>query len=222
MNDNALHAKFDLVLFDMDGTLTEVRSPWEHLHRRLGLWEGKGDKHLVQWLDGRIDYEEFFRLDVEMWLGLERERLHAILDEIPLRQGALETLRGLHEAGVSIAILSTGFLHMARRISNAAGFPIEAWANEMRFDSQGRLERMDMLTSGDEASPLSKRALVSHIVSKFGGDRRRTAAVGDSSGDTGMFGAVEYSLAVHGAEEIGASTILPEPDLRCCLPILLG
>ena len=130
----------------------------------------------------------------------------------------METLRALHEGGVGLAILSTGFLRVARRIEEAAGFPLQAWANEMHFDDAGRLESVTMMTSGDEDSPLSKRALVPAIVERFGTVPERTLAVGDSSGDTGMFSEVGYSLAVHGAPEIGARERLPEPDLRCCLP----
>ncbi|MHC4598720.1 MAG: HAD-IB family phosphatase [Planctomycetota bacterium] len=217
MTSSKQRPSYDLVLFDMDGTLTEVRSPWEHIHRRLGLWEGLGDGHLAEWLEGRIDYEEFFRLDVALWLGMGRATLFGLLDAIPLGPGAVETLRGLHEGGVGLAILSTGFLRVARRIEEAAGFPLQAWANEMHFDEAGRLERVTMMTSGDEDSPLSKRALIPSILERFETVPERTLAVGDSSGDTSMFGEVGYSLAVHGAPDIGARERLPEPDLRCCL-----
>ena len=85
--------KVDLLFMDMDGTLTGVRSPWEYLHRRLGLWEGNGDRHLKAWLAGEIDYDEFFRRDVEMWIGMDRERMLGMLDEIPIRDGVPEALR---------------------------------------------------------------------------------------------------------------------------------
>ena len=161
---------------------------------------------------------EWIMTDVALWLGIERATLFGLLDGIPLRPGAVETLRALHEGGVGLAILSTGFLRVVRRSEEAAGFSLPAWANEMRFDDAGRLTSVTMMTSGEGDSPLSKRALVPAIVERFGTVSERTLAVGDSSGDTGMFGEAGYSLAVHGAPEIGARARLPEPDLRCCLP----
>ncbi|MHC5035910.1 MAG: HAD family hydrolase [Planctomycetota bacterium] len=209
--------KFDLILFDMDGTLTEVHSPWQFIHERLGLWENLGDRHLQAWLAGEIDYLEFFRRDVEMWLGKPKEVLLGILDEIPLKPGVSEALTALHAAGVHLTILSTGFDHVSRRIQEVCGFPIPTWANVMRFDDAGRLEAVDMNASGDEASPISKRVLAGEIMKRFGTTRERTLAVGDSQGDTGMFEAAGFSLAVHGSPDIGARGRLSRADLQSCL-----
>lgn len=213
--------RFDLVIFDMDGTLTEVRSPWQFIHERMGVWENAGANHLFSWLNGRIDYEEFFRLDVELWLGQPRSVLHGHLDTIPIKPGAPETLRALEEAGVRTAILSTGFSRVSERIQERCGFPVRTWANVMRFDCEDRLVSVEMNTSGDETSPLSKRALVPVIMEAFGVPRERTAAVGDTEGDLGMFAEVGLSLAVHEAPDLGADAVLPAPDIRSCLELLL-
>jgi len=213
--------KFDLVIFDMDGTLTEVRSPWQYIHERVGVWEGLADKHLSSWLKGRIDYEEFFRLDVELWFGQSRSVLHGHLDSIPIKPGVPETLRALEEAGTRTAILSTGFNHVSERIQERCGFSVRTWANAMRFDSEDRLISVEMNTSGDEASPLSKRALAPMIMETFGAQRERTAAVGDTDGDLGMFAEAGLSLAVHEAPDLNADVVLPVPDIRSCLELLL-
>jgi len=218
----AMNERIDLVLFDMDGTLTLERSPWEYLHRRLDLWASKGRFHLEDWLAGRIDYDEFFRLDVDLWRGMGKRVLLDILDGIGLAPGVLETLGALREAGVTPVILSTGFAHVGRRIEASAGFPLEIWANEFRFDESDRLLAAEMTVSGDPRSPRSKAALARAIMDRHGVSPGRTAAVGDSPGDTGMFGAAGFSLAVRGASGIGATRTLHEPDLRCCLPWLLG
>lgn len=213
--------RFDLVLFDMDGTLTEVRSPWEHIHRLLGLWDGVGDRHLEAWLAGRIDYDAFFRLDVELWLGRPREELLGILDAIPLKPGVPETLRALDAAGVHPVILSTGFAHVGRRIGEAAGVDLEIHANELVFDAAGRFVSAELVVSGDERSPLAKRAVAPAIMKRLGVRPERALAVGDSAGDTGMFETVGHSLAVCGAPEIGAAGRLASEDLRACLEHIL-
>jgi phosphoserine phosphatase len=211
----------DLVLFDMDGTLTEVRSPWEHIHRELGLWTGNADRHLKAFLEKRIDYPEFFRRDMDMWIGVRREAIEGILDGIPIRLGVPETLRSLREAGVGLAILSTGFARVARRIEAACGFPIETLANEMTFDASGALEGGEMLVSGDEDSTISKEAFARSLMASAGALRCRTAAVGDSPGDRGVFRQAGITVAVREAVGLEAGVRLPERDLRCLLRVLL-
>ena len=51
------------LLFDLDGTLTPVRSVWQHLHERLGLWDAHAVRHQEAFLRGRLTYEEFCRRD---------------------------------------------------------------------------------------------------------------------------------------------------------------
>jgi phosphoserine phosphatase len=48
-----------LIAFDMDGTITEVRSSWEYLHRRPGIWNRQAEKYQERFLAGEISYEEF-------------------------------------------------------------------------------------------------------------------------------------------------------------------
>ena len=47
------------VIFDLDGTLTNIPSPWRYVHERLGLWQDTACGYLDEWLSGKISYEEF-------------------------------------------------------------------------------------------------------------------------------------------------------------------
>ena len=46
----------DTIIFDLDGTLTLVPSPWRHVHERLGLWDEVASGFLDQWLAGDISH----------------------------------------------------------------------------------------------------------------------------------------------------------------------
>ena len=70
------------VIFDLDGTLTRVPSPWQYIHERLGVWESTACYHLEQWLSGKISYEEFCRRDTDLWNGRPVEEIYSYLDEI--------------------------------------------------------------------------------------------------------------------------------------------
>ena len=37
--------QFKLVIFDLDGTLTQERSIWEYIHKQLGKWYGFAEEY---------------------------------------------------------------------------------------------------------------------------------------------------------------------------------
>ncbi|MCX5802835.1 MAG: hypothetical protein NTU69_04770 [Proteobacteria bacterium] len=45
-----------IAFLDCDGTLTKVKSSWEYLHRRLGLWKNNADSYQKLFREGEIDY----------------------------------------------------------------------------------------------------------------------------------------------------------------------
>ena len=55
--------KYDLAVFDMDGTLTKVNSSWRYILEEFG-----GDNHetYLQWVNGEIDEAEFQRISQEV------------------------------------------------------------------------------------------------------------------------------------------------------------
>ena len=63
------------VLFDLDGTLTPVRSVWRHLHETLGEWESTARKHQDAFEAGAISYEEFCAMDAAHWKGMPESRV---------------------------------------------------------------------------------------------------------------------------------------------------
>jgi len=53
--------RFKLVIFDLDGTLTQERSIWEYIHKQLGKWYGFAEEYQNLFLAGKISYEEFWK-----------------------------------------------------------------------------------------------------------------------------------------------------------------
>jgi phosphoserine phosphatase len=48
--------RFKLVIFDLDGTLTQERSIWEYIHKQLGKWYGFAEEYQNLFLAGKISY----------------------------------------------------------------------------------------------------------------------------------------------------------------------
>ena len=175
---------------DVDGTLTEVGSPWRHAHQTLGLWRGAGEGILKRWLAGEISYDRFCALDAKLWndAGVGFERVTAILDAIPIRPRAPALLRRLVECGVKVVLISSGFKRVARRIAGLAAVDgrIEIIANELRRAGSGRI-RPVVNVSGDAGSSRSKGGHVRRALKRTGISPIEALAIGDGPSDRYMF-----------------------------------
>ncbi len=201
-----------LIFFDLDGTLTRTKSPWQYLHERLGMWDGLGVNHLNDWLAGRIDYEEFFDRDVEMWIGLEKSVVLGELDRIEFRQSAPPLLAEIRARGLRAAIISSGFSHLAERLSRETGFGFaEVHANEMLFGPKDRLSGVRLNVSGDPEHEKSKRRILLSCCERLAVDPDETIAVGDSESDGPMFEAAGFSIGLDSGGGIGADVHI-NPD----------
>ena len=85
--------KFDLVIFDMDGTLTRCKSSWAFVHEELG---GNNDEAYQAFINMEIDEAEFMRRDIGLWIearpGITDFDIARILTNMPLMDGIQETI----------------------------------------------------------------------------------------------------------------------------------
>lgn len=171
--------------------------------------QGKLDEWTWIKLDLRLIEAAFEAMDGSQ---ARNDRLDDILLAAPTMKGVEHLIQTAHNAGWHVAIVSGGVQATAHRI--AAKFPTETpwrrrWGGiEKRYAIEaghGRDSRLDVFTngwlprlSGDEDGPLrvlgryqvqmdGKGALVRMLQRRYGVDRTRTVAVGDSAGDIGMF-----------------------------------
>ncbi|MBP7165886.1 MAG: HAD-IB family phosphatase, partial [Firmicutes bacterium] len=119
-----------LIAFDMDGTLTDNPSSWEHIHRRFGLWDAHADAYMKRFLAGEITYAEFSRLDALEWKGKPRRQLDAVLDEIGYAPCAREAVSAARDAGAAVALISSGLSFLASRVARDLGIS-HVFANEL-------------------------------------------------------------------------------------------
>ena len=182
-----------IVFLDCDGTLTRVKSSWQHVHERLGLWDDKADEFQSLFRAGRISYHEFCARDASLWKGLRADRIKAIIDEIRYHEGVAETLQTLHSEGIVTVIISTGLSRLVDRARNELGATF-AVANEL-------VER-DGLITGEikiNVDHDQKGLWVRKILAEMGLRKDEAAAVGDSDGDRGMFEEVALAIGYHPA-----------------------
>ena len=93
------HQHFKLVIFDLDGTLTQERSIWEYIHKQLGKWYGFAEEYQKKFLAGEISYDRFCELDAEVWKGMKVEELSEIVKTVPFHPGVDELIGYLKHKG---------------------------------------------------------------------------------------------------------------------------
>jgi len=221
MNTN----RFDLIAFDVDGTLVE--SPggltvWEVLNKRFVGSSAINRERYEQFKRGKLSYPEWVTLDVQGWreAGACRDDLIDALEPLRLVRGARETLRALRDGGHRLIVISGTLELMLETLY--PDHPFEAvFANRIHFDDEGRI-------SGWEATPFDMKgkaeALRAYSVD-HGIPLERCAFVGDSSNDVWVARAAGFSVAINPrCEELerAANAVIRSDDLRAILPCLIG
>ena len=188
-----------LVVFDMDGVLTEYFSSWVWVHEHFGT---NNDESLEAYLKGEIDDLEFMRRDIALWMrekeDLTREHLQEIFQGVPIREGARELMKWLRSHGVRTAIISGGIDLLARRIATELGMDY-VFANGLEFDRNGRVTGEGVL----RVVLRDKSIVLRDLKKDLGIGKEDCAAVGDSDIDATMFKECALGIAFN-----------PKPEAR--------
>ncbi len=177
-----------IVFFDCDGTLTQVKSSWEYLHRRLGLWDANADEFQRLFREGKIDYYEFCKRDALLWKGLPVERVMRVIGEIPYHDGVQELTGWLHKEGILSVILSTGLSFLVDRVREDLGIA-RSFSNELLAHDGHLTGEIKINVEHDDKARWVKRILRELSIAPAD-----AAAIGDGEGDRGMFESVGLSI----------------------------
>ena len=202
-----------LIAFDMDGTLTDHPSSWEHIHRRFELWEGHADAYMRRFLEGEITYAEFSRLDALEWREKPKCQLDAVLDEIGYAACAREAVTAAREAGAAVALVSSGLSLLASRVARELGIG-HVFANELSV-CDGRMTGEVVINVSIDDPARTKGAILRQLRRTLGADRGETWAVGDNWGDIEMLQEAGRAFLVAPGPECKARTVQAAPHVEC-------
>jgi HAD superfamily phosphoserine phosphatase-like hydrolase len=188
-----------LIFVDIDGTLTEVSSPWQDIHEIYNLWDTKGIPILENWLNGNITYDDFCHQDVDLWneINLSIEEIHSRFDSYKIRSSSASFLRELVDNGHSVTLLSSGFTYIGNRLLACTSLygKVSVIANHLFNDEAGKL-KVTVSVSGDLSSSRSKAGHVARICHELGVSPAKTIAIGDGPSDQHMFDACGKSYLI--------------------------
>jgi len=217
--------RFDLVAFDVDGTL--IRGPegmtvWEVLNKRFtGVPEVNRERWAL-YRQGKLSYAEWVALDVGGWKdhGARRSDLIDAFAPLELVAGTREGLSELKESGLRLFAISGTLDLMLETIFPDHPFE-EVHCNHIGFDEEG-------LISHWKATPFDmhgKAELLRGIAMREEIPLARCAFVGDSGNDQWIAREAGFAVAFNSnSRELdeAADVSVRSSDLRDVLPHLLA
>ena len=216
--------RYDLVAFDVDGTLVhhpEDKTVWEVLNRRF---TGSDDQNALRWdlyNRGKLSYAEWVTLDIGSWrdAGATREDITRSFGELTLVEGARETLDQLKSHGARLAVISGTLDLLLDTLFPDHPFD-EVYTNRIVFDGDGRIGHWHATPFDMEGKGVALRS----IALREDIPLSRCAFVGDHANDLAAARLVGFSIAFNPkSDELAAavSAIVRSRDLRDILPHLL-
>jgi len=186
---NKENTHFKLVIFDLDGTLTQERSIWEYIHKRLGKWYGFAEEYQKQFLNGEISYERFCELDAEVWKGMRVEELLEIVKTVPFHSGVDELINSLKHKGLKLTMVSSGLSILCNWVHQRYGFDYSV-SNDLLHENGILIGKVKIQVYYDKKAEWVKR-----ILKHFEVKPEEVIAIGDSIGDIDMFEMIGFSIA---------------------------
>jgi phosphoserine phosphatase len=207
-----------LVVFDVDGTLTKHSSVWWRLHE---LFETtvEGKLYYDQYFAGDISYDDWADLDAGLWKGRTLEEVMKVVQSTQLSPGAKETIQTLNDKGLKTAILSGGLDIMANEIGRQLG---------ISFVLTNILHHQDGILTGKVDNLVAwggKADSIQQICNHFEIPLEKTAFVGDGRNDVSVFKVVGLSIAYNPEDQEvadAADVVIHEDDLRVIIPYVIS
>lgn len=209
--------KHKLVCFDLDGTIIdETIFIWQTLHEKLGTSKEKRQKGIDKFHSGKISYQEWADLDVELWkeVGATKKEIMEAIRPLRLMEGALETLKELKKRGLKLAIIS-GSVDIALEylMPNYREIFDDIFINKIKFDEKGNI-------LGVEATPYDfkhKPAGLKAIAEREGFKLEECVFVGDHFNDIHAAEIAGLSIAFNcKSDELAqiSDVVIKKKDLR--------
>ncbi len=196
---------YDLIVFDIDGTITQHISSWQFLHEKLDQWDNQAILYQDQFLAGKISYKRFCKLDAAHWKGMDVFRLSGLFKEISFAENVEKAVRILKEKGFKLAAVSTGIQFIVDRIKEELAFDYVI-GNRLKV-------RKGKLTGGVtiNVSHLGKGRVLKDLLRRFQVSHSKLIVVGDSEGDIPMMKMAGYAIAFN-----ASSPALEQVADYCC------
>ena len=206
-----------LAVFDFDSTLMDGET-LEFLAKEFNL-QDKVAAITKEAMEGKIDFFESLIKRVALLKGLEQTKVEKICRELPLMNGAKETITELKNAGYKTVCFSGGFKSATIPAREYLGLDAD-FSNILHFKDG----KMTGLVGGEMMFSTSKGEMLVTIQRLLGVTEENTVAVGDGANDLSMFkhAAKRVAFCAKPVLREAANIIIAEKDLTQLLQPVIG
>jgi phosphoserine phosphatase len=210
-------SRYDIVCFDLDGTLLPKTTTVLHLSRWNGT-EATFAELERRYAAGEISNLEVAMADAKNWSGVAVADAHEALSDAALIDGVAETVTTLSAAGIDSYITTLTWRFASEYFAKRYGFA-GAIGCELDVDDNGIL--------GEDVRPIEaidKVEFAKKLCDERGIGPERLVAVGDSQSDLPLFDFVGLAIALNPTPDAraAADVVVETDDLRDVLPFIVG
>ena len=201
-----------LAIFDFDSTLMDGETI-EFLAKELGI-ESKVKKITDKAMRGELDFFESLTERVSLLKGLEVKRVDEICHNLPIMNGAKETIQGLKELGYKVVCFSGGFKNATKYFAPILG--LDGDFSNTLHSKDGILTG---LVGGEMMFNTSKGEMLQNLQSILGISPEETLVVGDGANDLSMFkhASTRVAFCAKPILKAAANIVVDEKDLKIIL-----
>ena len=197
----------ELVVFDLDNVIIDGEAIDEI--GKLANVEDEIAEITEKAMQGEIDFETSIKDRVQLLEGISIEDIEKVADELPLMDGASETIARLKDEDVDVSIISGSFDIVAEKIKEKLGID-KVYTNSFTVED-GKL-------TGEVTGPLvsgSKLDVLKDHVENAGIALDEVVAVGDGANDISMIESAGCGIAFNAKDSVKeiADVVVEEKDL---------
>ncbi|MDD1763763.1 MAG: phosphoserine phosphatase SerB [Methanobacteriaceae archaeon] len=202
-----------LIAFDLDNVLIDGEAIDEIA--KLAGAESEVSEITQQAMEGKLDFGTALKQRVALLKGTSVEEITKVVQEIPIMEGAEETIAELKNRGYKIATISGSFEIIAHRLKDLL---------DLDYVFSNTLEEEEGLLTGEVSGPLvvgSKADILAKIMDIEKISPEECAAVGDGANDISMLEKAGVGVAFNAKPVLkqSADIIVEKKDLRELLKV---
>ncbi len=179
---------YKLAVFDFDSTLMDGETI-DFLAKELGI-EERVSAITEQAMSGKLDFFESLTTRVKLLEGLDYNKVVDICENLPLMNGAMQTVKELQNRGYKVVCFSGGFRVGTTPAKEKLG--LDADFSNILHQKDGKLTG---LVGGDMMFESSKGDMIQRIQGLLGITRADTLVCGDGANDRSMFAHANTRIA---------------------------
>lgn len=216
--ENENTKKYKLIIFDIDGTLTNIENPWKYIHDYCNTWHENAAIYKDAFSSEHITYHEFCNLEVLHWKGLKLDRIYEIFKEVQAVKNLHKSLAELKILGFKLVAISSG-LQFVPHILELEKYFDKVFHNEV-FHKNGFLNGEVKIRVNH-----SKLDILDEYIKNKNINYDQIIFVGDGDNDVVLAKTVGYSIAFNSKSEKlnqAADTVINHTDFDFLKEYLIG